>query len=63
MNNKPADLMVLRKSKAERAAQDGAAFMVSVNTVFNRMIDNLRAERAKNARLRETIRKLLEKQL
>lgn len=57
--SKPADLMRLRESKAERAARNGAAFMVAVNSVFNGMIDQLRKEREKNRRLVAAVRKLI----
>lgn len=51
--NKPADLIRLRKAK--RAQTDAGEFMKSLNAVFNGMIDQLRAEKAKNKLLRHHI--------
>jgi transposase-like protein len=56
---KPADLIRLRKAK--RAQHDAGEFMKSINNVFNGMIDQLRAEKAKNKRLRAKIAELLKR--
>lgn len=56
--DKPADFTRLANAKA--AKNDPGHYIRSVNGTFNWLIDQLRAEKQKNKRLREKIKQLIE---
>lgn len=57
--DKPADMMRLQYAKAAKGNEQ-SHLIREHNRIFNWLIDQLRAEKAKNKRLREKIKQLIE---